>query len=215
MAYKSSGPIDCSIDPDTSNLKGRTAIVTGGASGIGLAYVRHLTKAGAYVVIADVNEEGGKKVQEETGKNSVFVKCDVRKWSDQLAVFKKAIELSPEGQIDIVVANAGVAANDILLENDVSTDEPAEPEFRTVDVNLHGVLYTTKLALWYFQKQQAQLGEGKGRDRNLVLQASVAGYLDLPGPSYGVSKFGVRGLMRCLRQTVSVHGIRVNLIAPW
>lgn len=101
MAYKSTGPIDCSIKLDTSNLKGRTAIVTGGASGIGLAYVRKLIEAGAYVVIADVNEEGGKKVQEEMGKAAVFVKCDVCKWSDQLAVFKQAIELSPEGQIDI------------------------------------------------------------------------------------------------------------------
>ncbi len=215
MAYKSSGRVDCSLEPGTSSLKGRTAIVTGGASGIGLAYVRALANAGAYVVIADIDEDGGRKVESEVGKNSAFVKCNVLTWSDQLAAFKKAIDLSPDKQIDIVVANAGISGNDTIAVNDAEADEPEEPKLLTLDINTIGVFYTTKLALFYFKKQQAQLNDGRKRDRNLVLQASLAGYLDLPAPQYQASKFAVRGLMRALRRTETNSGVRVNLIAPW
>ncbi|KAK5109199.1 hypothetical protein LTR62_007284 [Meristemomyces frigidus] len=220
--YKPSRAINCDIDIDTSSVQGKTAFVTGGASGIGEVYVRSLCKAGAgHVLIADFNDNAGDKLATELGKDkATFVHCDVTSWSDQVAAFKKAKEVSPTGAIDIVVANAGiVASDDVFNHEDLEANEPKEPDLSVVKVNLIGVVYTTKLAGWYFAKQFAR-AQKEGReahvDQSLVLQASVAGYLDLIGvPQYTLTKFAVRGLMRSLRQTGPWTGMRVNLIAPW
>ena len=210
--YEDSGPIDCSTSVDTSRLKGKTAIVTGGASGIGKQYVQALAKAGVHVVIADLSEENGKKVQQETSGSTTFVRCDVTSWDDQLAVFKKAKEFSPNHEIDIVVANAGISKGDEVFLNDIEQDEPQKPNIDILDINATGVIWTAKLAIFYFRKQNA----ANKRDRALILKASLAGYLDLVGaPQYTCSKFFVRGLMRSLRQSETPHGIRVNVIAPW
>lgn len=81
-----------------------------------------------------------------------------------------------------------------------------------MDINLTGVLYTTKLAMHYFRRQPI----AADRDRCLILKSSLAGYVDLPSSiQYNSSKFGVRGLFRCLRRTSWTEGIRVNLVAPW
>ena len=210
--YQDSGPIDCSGSVDTGGLKGKTAIVTGGASGIGKEYVRALAGAGVHVVIADLSEENGQKVQKETSGSTTFVRCDVTSWDDQLAVFKKAKEFSPNKEIDIVVANAGISTRDEIFANDIEKDEPEKPKIPVVDVNATGVLWTTKLAIFYFRKQNA----ANKKDRSLILQSSLAGYLDLIGaPQYTSSKFFVRGLLRGLRGSETAYGIRINLIAPW
>jgi NAD(P)-dependent dehydrogenase (short-subunit alcohol dehydrogenase family) len=87
-------------------------------------------------------------------------------------------------------------------------DEPTEPDLSIIDVNLCGVLYTSKLAMHYFSKQPISTD----RDRCLIITASLAGYLDPDqAPLYQTSKFGVRGLMCNLRRT---DRLRVNLIAP-
>lgn len=186
--------------------------MTGGGSGIGREYVRALAKAGANVVIADVSEKNGQQVQQETSGSTTFVRCDVTSWDDQLAVFKKAIEFSPNKEIDIVVANAGITVRDEVFANDIEKDEPEKPKIPVLDINATGVVWTTKLAIFYFRKQNAKTR----RDRSLILQSSLAGYLDLIGaPQYTSSKFFVRGLLRSLRQSEIAHGIRVNLIAPW
>lgn len=94
-------------------------------------------------------------------------------------------------------------------------DEPEEPRLNVLNVNLTGVLYTVKLALFYFRKQHAA-NKGEALDQNLILQGSLAGYLDLPGAiQYGASKYGLRGIMKNLRVTEHEHNIRVNYIAPW
>ena len=183
----------------------------GGASGIGAAYVRALANAGAYVVIADLNEDAAKKIQQEFPETTAAIHSDVTSWKDQVATFKKALELSPSSEVDIVIANAGIAVADSMT-NDISQEEPEEPKLPILDVNINGVFLTTKLAMWYFEKQNS--GSQK-KDRLLVLQSSLAGYLDLISPQYSASKFAVRGLVRALRQMSPKHGVRVALIAPW
>jgi short-subunit dehydrogenase len=87
------------------------------------------------------------------------------------------------------------------------SDEPVKPGLSMVQVNYIGVIYTTKLAMHYFNKQDIS------RDRCLIIKGSLASYLDLPGGAeYQSSKFGVRGLMCCLRNS---KRMRVNLLAPW
>lgn len=95
----------------------------------------------------------------------------------------------------------------------MNQDEPDEPKLHITDVNVRGVLLTTKLALWFFRKQNMQ---DPKQDQCLVLQGSVTGYVDIFGAAqYSMSQFAIRGLMRSLRQSEVDHAIRVNMIAPW
>ncbi|KIW29292.1 uncharacterized protein PV07_05117 [Cladophialophora immunda] len=211
MSYEYKGPVDVGAAFDESRVKGKTAIVTGGANGIGEAYVRHLVKAGAFVTVADMDEPRGKALEEELSIK--FFKCNVYHWSDQLAVFRSTLSASPTGRIDIVIANAGISGGDSVHFNDLSLDEPEEPKLNVLAVNLVGALYTIKLALFYFRKQGLN---GQGQDQNLILQGSVAGYIDFPGaPQYTASKYGLRGIMKSLRWSEVQFGTRTNYIAPW
>ncbi|OAL34439.1 hypothetical protein AYO20_06282 [Fonsecaea nubica] len=213
--YTNTGAVNCNVDIDTSNVKGKTAVVTGGANGIGEAYVRALTSAGAFAVIADLDAEEGARLEKELGSSVKFVKCNVTVWADQLAVFKTALSASPSGRVDIVIANAGISGADSVFFNNVEAEEPEEPKLNILNVNLTGVMYTVKLALHYFRRQNA-LNKGAPLDQVLILQGSLAGYLDLSGAvQYSASKFGLRGMMRALRKTEHVHNIRVAYIGPW
>lgn len=76
-------------------------------------------------------------------------------------------------------------------------------------------MYTVKLALHYFQRQNL-LNKGDALDQVLILQGSMAGFIGLPGaPQYASTKYGLRGMLRCLRLSEWQHNIRVNYIAPW
>lgn len=151
-----------------------------------------------------------------------FAQCDVTKWEDQVNLFKHAKAKSPNETIDIVIANAAVYGPDALTgrfsamphvlcpetnrTTGIEDDEPSKPETKVLEVDLFGVLYTTKLAGWYFHHQ-------KQSDPCLVLITSIMGYIDTQGSSvYSAAKHGVRGLMACLRRKGLV---RVNCLAPW
>lgn len=199
---------------DTSKLAGKTVVITGAGSGLGEAFLREYVKAGAFVTFGDFADDRSKAIVDEIGEDKVcFVHCDVTNWQDQLHLFHTALEKSPSKTIDIVVANAGTSGHDDLATDDTEPDgEPKEPNVNHVKIDLIGVLYTTKLALHYFPRQT----ESPDRDRCLILTSSIAGYVDKPGsPQYNAAKFGVRGLMRCLRTTMPEQKMRVNLLAPW
>ncbi|KKZ59969.1 hypothetical protein EMCG_00811 [[Emmonsia] crescens] len=203
--------LDCSIPPSLENLRGKSVIVTGGASGLGRAFVRRFAEAGAYVTFGDVNEETGSKLAAELAGQARFLRCDVRSWEEQFRLFEAAITNSPNKSCDIVIANAGVAGPDGLFADEDPSHPPTKPDTSIFDINLTGTMYTTKLALHYFRRQSL----GPTRDRCLILIGSIAGYLDLPGSAtYSMSKFGVRALMRSLRRNAWVDSIRVNLVAP-
>ncbi|OJD16863.1 hypothetical protein AJ78_03007 [Emergomyces pasteurianus Ep9510] len=203
--------LDCSITPSLENLRGKSAIVTGGSSGLGRAFVRRLVEAGAYVTFGDVNEETGSKLAAELAGQARFVRCDVRSWEEQVCLFESAVTNSPSNTCDIVIANAGIPGPDGLFTDEDLSLPPTKPDTTIFDINLAGTLYTTKLALHYFRRQPL----GPARDRCLILISSIAGYLDLPGSAtYSMSKFGVRALMRSLRRNAWVDSIRVNLVAP-
>lgn len=90
-------------------------------------------------------------------------------------------------------------------------DDPIEPDLSILQINLKAYMYTVKLATHYFSRNNSPDG-----DKCLIMTASLAGYLDQPGsPQYCASKWGVRGLMHSLRQTMPGMGMRVNIIAPW
>lgn len=210
--YKAGQVVDPSSPTDTSVLEGKSVIITGGSSGLGLAYVKAFASKGAFVTVGDLNTSAGEKIATELGQNVQFVKCDVTSWSDQVSMFKAAVSASPAKSCDIVVANAGIAKNDDVFNFDEDSEEPVEPDLSVMKVNAIGPLYTAKLAMHYFNRQP----EDSSRDRCLIVKGSLAAYLDLPGaPQYNMSKFAMRAYVDCIRRTAWQKSIRVNLIAPW
>ncbi|KAF9882913.1 hypothetical protein FE257_004894 [Aspergillus nanangensis] len=173
------------------------------AGGLGIAYAKAFADAGAFVVVADLQPPPADQLDET---KAVFVKCDVSIWEDQVAVFQTAAQQSPSNKIDIVVANAGIAGPDVL--SGLEDEEPQKPDTKMTDVNLNGLLYTTKLAGWNFKRHHSD-----PRDGCLILVGSIMGYIDTKSSSvYSATKFGVRGIMCCLRRKAN---FRINSIAPW
>jgi NAD(P)-dependent dehydrogenase (short-subunit alcohol dehydrogenase family) len=199
---------------DPSKLKGSSVIVTGGASGIGEEMTKAFVGAGAFVTIGDFNIENGERVAKLYSPDQVtFVPTNVTVWEDQVNLFKTAIARSPSKSLDIVVSNAGISGKDPVWWDDSEFDgEPIEPDFKILKTNLHGCLYTSKLALHYLTRQP----NDENKDRCLILMSSIAGYCEQPGaPVYGASKHGIRGVMQSLRRTIHTRDMRVNLLAPW
>ncbi|THW90754.1 NAD(P)-binding protein [Aureobasidium pullulans] len=212
--YKHTGPVPCDIDFDVSTVNGKTAIVTGGANGLGEAYVRALVQAGVSVCFGDLDVERGNKLENELNGKAKFVKCDTTNWEDQLNLFETAKAFSPSSKIHYVVANAGIAAKDEVFEYNESG--PTKPSLKTVEVNLHGALYTTKLATHYFIKQNGKQPSQEQEDTCLILIGSGAAFLDVArGPTYPATKWAIRGIMHSLRRTAHYYGSRVNVISPW
>ena len=181
-------------------LRGKSAIVTGGSSGIGQGIVHYLTNAGARVLIGDV--------QEPTNPidGPLFQKTDAGSWEDLLSLFKRAER--EFGRIDIVVPNAGFGDSGDYFENKVNDNgDPIKPEFKCLKVTLIGQMYTVKLAMHFMRKQEPQGGV-------IVSTVSRSGYDCQSIPVYAVSKHGMIGLMRGLRNHVPYWNVRVNSIAP-
>jgi NAD(P)-dependent dehydrogenase (short-subunit alcohol dehydrogenase family) len=228
-AIRQSPPIDISIPYEAAWVKGKTILITGGASGFGAGFVRHWAKNGATVIIGDINVEKGdalvREVQKDTGnKNVHFVHCDVTDWQSQVSFFKEAVKLSPHGGIDTVVANAGIAGDDITQRpRGLNAAEPPKPNFKILDVNLTGVMYTTHLAYYWLPKnpgsEACNIDSNPGervRDRHLLLLGSIASLAPIAAqPQYGAAKHAVLGLFRSLRATSHPQGIRINLICPY
>lgn len=140
----------------------------------------------------------------------LFQKTDVSSWSDLLALFDAGFKKF--GSLDIVLANAGINEAGNMLEDRYhsETGQLEPPILQTLNVNLVGVIYTTKLAVHYFAKQP-------GKKFQLVLTGSAACFLDTPPLwTYCASKAGVMGLMRSLRtQLPKNNSVTVNMVAPW
>ncbi|KAI4618001.1 hypothetical protein J4E83_006334 [Alternaria metachromatica] len=208
-------PVDCTIDFDVSHLAGKTAVVTGGGSGLGEAYVRALVNAGVKVCFGDRDVHRGQQLASEL-KDCRFIHCDVTNWDDQVRLFNEATSLSPTGKIDYVVANAGIIHADDVFKFEGPSQPPQKPNLDIISVNLNGALYTTKLASHYFMTQNGTSPSPSQTDTCLILIGSGAAYLDCPrGPQYSASKYAMRGIMHSLRRTAYYYGSRINMISPW
>ncbi|PSN74694.1 NAD(P)-binding protein [Corynespora cassiicola Philippines] len=205
---------------DASSLKGRSVLITGGASGIGLASATTIAATGAFVTIADVQEEAGTAIAKDLASKGLkvqFIRCDVADYESQVAVFKSAIAFGG-GKLDVVIPSAGVIGDVNLVTMATASEpnidsSPPEPGFRAVDINLKAVYNTCFLAIHYFQLPRPEDDHFK---KGIVLIGSVASYLGYKqNTTYSISKFGLRGLLYSIREAASNIGIRVNLVAPW
>ncbi|GCB27776.1 5'-hydroxyaverantin dehydrogenase [Aspergillus awamori] len=211
--YVHTGPVDCSQDADCSALTGKTAIVTGGANGLGEAYVRALVAAGVRVCIGDIDTEKGQKLEAEL-PGTKFIPCSTGTWTDQVRLFEAAVTLSPTNRIHYVIANAGIHRVDEIFQP--GPESLPEPDLSIVDINIKGPLYTAKLAMHYFIRQNGTTPTPEQEDTCLILIGSGAAFLDVPrSPQYCASKWAMRGIMHSLRRTTYYYGSRVNVISPW
>ncbi|EME39085.1 alcohol dehydrogenase-like protein [Dothistroma septosporum NZE10] len=210
---------------DLAGLEGRSVLVTGGASGIGLATAKAWAAAGAYVTLADIQPiEKGEKIASDLSHNGQHVNytfCDVTSWESQLEAFRSAVKFSPRQTLDIVATFAGTAfapgneVDHVLFAGEPSLDaELPAPNTKNIEVNLTGVYYSSWLALYFFRLKPSDSSEPG--DKSLILVSSIGGYMDSPKAStYPASKFGVRGLFRSTRARTIDIGVRCNLLAPW
>ncbi|GAA5884424.1 hypothetical protein JCM6882_005246 [Rhodosporidiobolus microsporus] len=197
---------------DGEKLRDKVVVVTGAASGFGKAYALAAAKFGAKIVLSDLKKDAMMAVVDEitaAGGEATGIECDVTEWDAQVEMFRHGIDAF--GRIDIVVANAGISdAKEQLLDLREGKDgAPTKPTLKTIDVNLVGLIYTTKLAFFHLNKNPSKDG------KSIVLVASLAAFAGLPGsPVYCAAKHGVLGVMRSLYYDASIYGISINSIHP-
>jgi 5'-hydroxyaverantin dehydrogenase len=125
-------PIDFSKPCNRASLRGKSALVTGGATGIGQGCAAGLAAAGAYVTIADVNEKDAKETVEkltQEGLHVQFVRTDVSSWESLVEAFKAAVAFGPDQTLDIVIPAAGIGGTRLLdWLNDPKVDEGGDPK---------------------------------------------------------------------------------------
>jgi len=191
-------------------IKGSSALVTGGASGLGAATVRMLAANGAKVVIADVNEKGGNDLAQELGaSNSVkFVKTDVTDYAQVAAAVEAAVK--QHGALHILVATAGIGIAEKLLGKNGMHD--LQKFIRTIQVNLIGTFDAIRHGANAMTANQPDEDNGRGV---IVTTASVAAYEGQIGQvAYSASKGAIVGMTLPLARELARSGIRVCTIAP-
>jgi NAD(P)-dependent dehydrogenase (short-subunit alcohol dehydrogenase family) len=177
-------------------LANKTALITGGNSGIGLATARLFVAEGAKVTITGRNRETLAAAAQELGPNALAVEADATDIAATEAAIKRAVDKF--GKLDVLFANAGIPGNTPLGGTTLAAFE------QVLKTNITAVFFTVQAAL-------PHLADGA----SIILNGSVISVLGSPGYSaYAASKAGVRAMARVMASELSPRGIRVNVVAP-
>ena len=185
-------------------FESKTAIVTGGAKGLGRGIALELARRGANVIVADMDEESAKSVVTEIkadGAQSYFCETDVtQQWSTDDMV---ETALEEFGQLDVLVNNAGVGGSPGFITRKTATVEDWQSTF---DVNVFGIVNGTQSV----EKYMIDRGYGK-----IVNIASIAGRTGRAGfATYGASKAAAINVSQAWAFKLAPHGINVNAVCP-
>jgi meso-butanediol dehydrogenase / (S,S)-butanediol dehydrogenase / diacetyl reductase len=181
------------------DLAGKRAIVTGAASGIGLAIAHHLASLGVVVAIADLDEARAEAAAAEIGTGHMAITIDVTRRESVAAAFG-AVERR-WGGYELVVGNAGVSTMNRAVD---LTDEEWDFNF---NVNAKGIFLTNQAAIRHFLE--------RGTKGVICNTASLAAKVGAPLLAhYSASKFAVAGWTQALAREMAPHGIRVNCVCP-
>lgn len=179
----------------------KTAIVTGGASGIGEATVIQFAKEGAKVVISDMSKKGQELSDQlnKDGYDTTFIPCDVSKEDEVKNLVDKTVE--KYGSLDVLFANAGIGG--ITLVHETSFEDWK----KIIDVNLHGVFLCNKYAIIQMLTQE--------NGGSIVNNDSIHGVVGKVGVgAYSAAKGGVKLLTQTESAEYAAKGIRVNNVNP-
>lgn len=184
-----------------SKLKGKVALITGAASGIGKETATKFISHGAKVIIADIQHKLGHSVATQLGPNATFVPCNVTKESDISEAVDYAI--STHGQLDIMYNNAGVPCHTppSIVDLDLDTFD------QVMAINVRGAIAGIKHASRVMIPRQSG---------SILCTASVTGIIGGLSPhTYAVSKSSIIGMVKSVAAELCRYGIRVNCISPF
>jgi NAD(P)-dependent dehydrogenase (short-subunit alcohol dehydrogenase family) len=190
------------------NIQGKSALVSGGASGLGAATVRMLVAKGAKVMIVDINETAGQKLAQELGSSVAYVKTDVTNTDQVKAAVAEAGK--KHGGLHIAVTAAGIGVAEKVLGKEGIHD--LGRYLRVIQVNLVGTFDVIRYAAELMARSQPDEDGGRGV---IVTTASVAAFDGQIGQvAYSASKGGIVGMTLPLAREFAREGIRVVTIAP-
>jgi ribitol 2-dehydrogenase len=182
----------------SSSLEGKTAVITGASSGIGLAIAQSLAASGMKLVLGSRSSEKLDRAARSLGGAATAVVTDVTSEVGTAALIRAAVDL--HGGIDILVANAGVYAGGPFVDGDL------HDYLHLIDTNVGGVIRTVHAALEYM------VPAGTG---DIVITSSVSGHQAVYWePVYSASKHALQALTHALRRQLVGTGVRVGAVAP-
>ena len=181
-------------DTGSASLSGKTAVVTGGAGGIGAALAQRLVAEGAQVVLLDLDADGLTRVASQLPPDRVkTIRCDLTDPDDCARAIEEA------GAVDILINNGGITHRSLLVDTDLAVLR------KVMDVNFFGAVHCTQSALRTIIERRGMI----------VAISSVAGFAPLVGRcGYAASKHALHGFFDSLRSEVEHLGVGVLLVCP-
>ena len=191
------------------DISGASAIVTGGASGIGAASARLLAKRGAKVVVADLQEDKGQELAKEIG--GAFCKVDVTKTEDIINAVEMAKSMGP---LRVLVNSAGIGWAQRTVGKDGSYDSAANLDVfkKVIAINLIGSFDCIRLAATAMSVTEPLAHGERGAIVNIASVAAFDGQIGQA--SYSASKGGIVGMTLPIARDLAAIGVRVNTVAP-